>query len=510
MKLIKHLLKFLTSRVFSIGALIGIQATIIALLISFLSSYFFYFYLFFIVLSISITVYIISQKDNPAYKLAWIIPILLLPVFGGLFYLLFGKRNISPKMKKKIFDLFNSTKKLLKQDPDIVAEIENLSQSTAKQIKYLSTISMHPICKNTQAELLTPGEVMFDRLVNELKKAEKFIFLEYFIIQEGKMWDTVLDIITEKIKNGVDVRLIYDDLGSISVLPTGYHKKLRELGIKTCVFNPFKPSLDVFMNYRDHRKITVIDGNIGFTGGINLADEYINEYDKHGYWKDTSVVIEGDAVWNLTVLFLQLWHYISDEDPLYEEYRPTVSCESDGYVQPFGDSPIDDHLVGEAAYMNMINNATKYVYITTPYLILDNEMSTALSLAAQSGIDVRIITPHHPDKKFVHEVTRSHYHNLIEAGVKIYEFTPGFIHSKTVVVDDELGIVGTTNFDFRSFYLHFECGVFFYRSKVVEQVYEDFMDTLKVSKEVTLEDCKKVSIPRQIYRSTLRLFAPLM
>ncbi len=506
----KKVWKFFTSRVFITGLLIAVQAAILVLSIAFLSNYFFYLYLGFSLLSIVIVIYIVVKRDNPMYKLAWVIPILLFPVFGGLLYLMFGKRNISPKMRKQIAALIDDTKQHQKPNLDIDEELRVLSPQAAKQSRYLEQIAIAPIWKNTQVKFLTPGEMKFQYLVEELRKAEHFIFLEYFIIEPGRMWDTVLDILVEKVKQGVDVRLLYDDLGTINLVPRNYDKTLRQLGLKVCVFNPFRPSLDAFMNYRDHRKIVVIDGNVGFTGGINLADEYINEYPKHGHWKDSSIILKGDAVWNLTVLFLQLWGFVSKETPDYDLYRPTCSYPSDGFVQPFGDSPIDLDLVGEMAYMNMINNASRYVYISTPYLILDNEMMTALCLAAQNGIDVRIVTPHVADKWFVHEVTRSNYQTLIEAGVKIYEYTPGFIHAKTIVVDDELSIVGTTNYDFRSFYLHFECGVFTFRSSVAQQVRDDYFEILKVSQQVTLEECKKVSLLRRLVRAVLRLFAPLM
>lgn len=283
------------------------------------------------------------------------------------------------------------------------------------------------------------------------------------------------------------------------------------MGIECRVFNRFRPSLDVFMNYRDHRKICIIDGNVGFTGGINLADEYINAYEKHGHWKDTSIMLKGDAVWSLTILFLQMWgNTLSENDIDFEAYKPTKSYPTDGFVQPFGDSPIDSDLIGENTYMNIINNAKEYVYIQTPYLILDHEMTTALCLAAQSGIDVRIITPHIPDKWYVHAVTRANYAELVRAGVKIYEYTPGFIHAKTIVSDDTYAIVGTTNFDFRSFYLHFECGVFLFRASTVLDVRNDFLQTQQLSEEITENDCEKVKLPVRILRALLRVFSPLM
>ncbi|MEG0579536.1 MAG: phospholipase D-like domain-containing protein, partial [Niameybacter sp.] len=312
----------------------------------------------------------------------------------------------------------------------------------------------------------------------------------------------------QKVREGVEVRVMYDDMGCISTLKTGYWRTLEQFGIKARVFNEFKPSLDMFMNNRDHRKIAVIDGNVGFTGGINLADEYINEYAKHGYWKDASVVLRGEAVFNLTIIFLRLWGLNS---PDYNEdifqFKPTEFYPSKGYVFPFDDSPLDNEQVGELTYMSLINNAKHYIYITTPYLIIDNEMTVSLKLAAKSGVDVRIVTPFFADKWFVHAVTRSSYNELIEAGIKIFEFTPGFIHSKTIVCDDEIALVGTTNFDYRSFYLHFECGCLMYKTSAIMQIKADYEDILSKSTPIQIT---KPKFFVGILRAVLKIFAPLM
>ncbi|MEG2813364.1 MAG: phospholipase D-like domain-containing protein, partial [Oscillospiraceae bacterium] len=293
-----------------------------------------------------------------------------------------------------------------------------------------------------------------------------------------------------------------------------YFKHLRKLGIETHVFNMFKPSIDVFMNYRDHRKITVIDGNVGFTGGNNLADEYINAITVHGHFKDTSIKLTGDAVWNLSVMFMQQWQFYAPEKMDYERYRPTLpqgeTFESDGYVQPFGDSPFDNHLIGEMTYMNLIEHANDYISITTPYLILDNEMITALRTAALSGVNVKIITPHIGDHWYVHMVTRYNYSALIKAGVEIYEYTPGFIHAKTIVIDDIAAVVGTQNFDYRSFYLHFECGALLYKNSEISKIRKDHLDTIKKSKRISIEDCKTKNPFKRFVQMILNLFAPLL
>ncbi len=504
----KKFVQFLTSRLFIFALLILLQAAVLVAGLLWLQELSVYFYIFCEALSLIIVFSIVSKQDNPMYKIAWIIPIMMVPVLGGFFYLLFGKRNISPRIRRRLEQLNVKNIGLNVQNPEILAEMRANPQA-AKQAYYIAQSVGYPVYKNTETIFLTPGEEKFAVMVEELKKAKKFIFLEYFIIEEGKMWNPILDILTDKVKEGVDVRVMYDDLGSIGTLPTRYYKKLQQRGIKVQVFNPFKPSLDVFMNYRDHRKICVIDGNVGITGGINLADEYINAYEKHGYWKDSSILLRGDAVWSLTTMFLTIWESETGSDENYELYRPTNLYQNDGFVQPFADSPIDWELSGENVYMNMINSATKSICIETPYLIIDNEMMTALCLAAKSGIRVDIVTPHVADKWFVHEVTRSNYKQLIQAGVNIYEFTPGFIHAKVVVVDDEYAVVGTQNFDYRSFYLHFECGVWMYRSSAIQQVSADFKEILKVSQKFALEDCKIPWYKRPI-RGFLKVFAPLM
>ena len=351
-------------------------------------------------------------------------------------------------------------------------------------------------------------------MLEELEKAEHYIFLEYFIIEEGQMWDPILEILRRKAAQGVDVRVLYDDLGCIFKLPDGYDKLLESYGIRACVFNPFIPVLNLRMNNRDHRKICVIDGHTGFTGGINLADEYINVRELHGHWKDTAIMLKGDAVWSLTVMFLTMWDFVKGEKSDYELYRPqihqNVQYPHDGLVQPFTDNPLDNEPVGENVYLNMINRAQRYVYITTPYLIISNEMMTALTNAAKSGVDVRIITPHVPDKWYVHMVSQAHYSQLIEAGVRIFEYTPGFIHAKSFVADDLYAVVGTINLDYRSLYLHFECATWLYRCSCIAAIYEDFKHTQEVSQEITLADCRAVPFRKRLLRNVLKVFAPLM
>ena len=508
----KKILRFITQRVVITALLIVLQALLLFGFIWKLDNYFVYFYAGSVLLSLLITLGIINSKSNPAYKIAWLIPILLFPVFGGLIYLLFGSDRTGRYLRKKLQGIGTEMDNVI-GEAHRRSGAEQLPPDAANQSRYISHCAYCPPYQNTTTEYLPLGEVKFERMVEELKKAKHYIFLEYFIIQEGKMWNTILDILRQKAAEGVDVRVIYDDMGCIMILPTGYDKTLEQMGIKCRIFNPFVPILSSRFNTRDHRKICVIDGNVGFTGGINLADEYINAYEKHGHWKDTSILLKGEAVFNLTVMFLSMWDYLDGTTGKtdYSRYYPTVWDENaKGYVQPFADNPLDDEAVGETVYLNLINKAKRYVYITTPYLILSSEMLTALTSAAKCGVDVRIITPHIPDKWYVHAVSRSHYQPLIEAGVKIYEYTPGFIHAKTFVVDDDYAVVGTINLDYRSLYLHFECAVWMYQTPSVAQVRDDFFKTQQISQEITLEECRSLSFPRRLGRSVLRVFAPLM
>ena len=507
----KKILRFLTQRVVLTALLILIQALLLFGIIWKLNNYFIYFYAFSVLLSLLLTLRIINNKSNPAFKIAWLIPILLFPVLGGLVYLVFGSDRTGKYIRNKMGRIEKEM-----QDGIIKANersgIEKMPPDVVNQSHYISNSAHCPPYKNTTVEYLPMGEVKFERMVQELKKAKRYIFMEYFIIQEGTMWNTILDVLEEKAKEGVDVRVIYDDMGCILTLPTGYEKTLREKGIQCQIFNPFIPILSSHFNTRDHRKICVIDGNVGFTGGINLADEYINGYEKHGHWKDTAILLKGEAVFSLTTMFLSMWDYlIKKEGEDYAAYYPDSWDENaQGIVQPFADNPLDDEAVGETVYLNLINKAKRYVYITTPYLILSNEMVTAMNTAAKSGVDVRIITPHVPDKWYVHAVSRSYYEMLVEAGVKIYEYTPGFVHAKTFVVDDEYAVVGTINLDYRSLYLHFECAAWMYKASCVTDVRDDFLKTQQMSQEITLEECRNISIPRRLGRSVLRVLAPLM
>lgn len=514
MQFFSKVLKLIFGRMFIVGALIAVQAAVLIFLVLRLSQYFVYVYAFFTVLSVIMVFWVVGKNVNPAVKLTWVIVIMAVPVFGGLFYVIFGRSRLAKKYRLRMETVKKSIEPYYPENIDVLRELIGVDKVAASQCMYMrNTIGM-PVYKNTICEYLGLGEIKFERLKRELEKAQKYIFLEYFIVERGEMWDAILEILERKVKQGIDVRVMFDDIGCVQTLPYKYNLTLEEKGIKVVVFNPFKPSLSSWLQNRDHRKIAVIDGNVGFTGGINLADEYINVVERFGHWKDCAIVMEGEAVYSLTLMFLELWNYYAPTTEDYSKYKPKSylpqGFSSDGYVMPYGDTPLDEEYVGESIYLNLINNATDYIYINSPYFVVDNELITAICLAAKRGVDVRVVTPHIADKWYVHLMTRSYYTQLIMAGVSVYEYTPGFIHSKTFVVDDKFATIGTINMDYRSLYHHFECGVWLYKNSAVYQLRDDFMHMLKVCEQISYEKSKKITFFRRILRAMLRLAAPLM
>lgn len=464
-------------------------------------------------LSLFVALYVISKKEKGAFKLTWVFLILLFPLFGGLMYLLFNFQTSTKRFSNRIELIKERTKHYFFLPGNNYDEAKSCIPEHISQIRYLQQFAGYPICKNSSTKYLSPGEKKFEVLKAELEKAEKYIFLEYFIIQEGVMWDEILEILKRKVAQGVLVRVIYDDIGCFLVLPKKYSERLKSYGIECAVFNPFKPFITVKQNNRDHRKIAVIDGKVAFTGGINLADEYINAVVKFGHWKDSAIMITGEAAWSFTVMFLQMWELCKNTKEDYEIYYPwkeqRCNIKNSGYIQPYADSPMDSENVGEHVYLQILNNAKDYVYIYTPYLIVDDSMISALTLAAKSGVDVRIITPHKWDKWVIHMTTRFYYRDLIKAGVKIYEYSKGFLHAKAFVSDDMTATVGTTNLDFRSLYLHFECGAWLYDTTAVMELKQDFLQTQEECIPITLKDCTP-KLPMRLFQDILRLFAPLM
>ena len=504
--------------------LILVQLAFIFLIIAGTHRAFRYVDLVFRALSIIVSIYILNKKDKPGYKLTWIFLILLFPLFGGAVYIFFHSQFTPKKLKRQMAESNKQYRPLFSITGNALSDFAGENRECLPQVTYLQNYAGFPVYKNTQTLYFNSGESFFERVLIELEKAEKYIFLEFFILRQGVMLDPIIDILEKKAHQGLDVRIIYDDLGCFLSLPQDFNKILEQKGIKCMVFNPFKPILSSLQNNRDHRKIISIDGRTAFTGGVNLSDEYINARERFGHWKDAAIMIQGMAAWSLTLIFLQNWNMgkKAQDDPIAfypwkdENGKPSVAeatdgalAESDGYVQPYADSPIDEENVGEHVYIQIINRAKEYVYINTPYLVVDTNILSALSLAAKSGVDVRIITPYRWDKWIMAITSRSYYRRLIQAGVKIYEYSNGFIHSKAFVSDDKVATVGTTNLDFRSLYLHYECGVWMYKTSSVAKVKEDFINTLPVCREITLKDCSRNAIQRVI-QDVLRIFAPLM
>ncbi len=466
------------------------------------------------IFSFVIVCLVINRRDtNPAYKLSWTIIILLIPIFGVFMYVFLHAQLGTMFFKTTKNQLVKQTKSLIPQDEFVMEDLRRDSVYVAHLAQYVNDFGYYPIYKNTYVEYYKSGEEKYASMLCELQKAKKYIFMEYFIIDQGRVWDSVLEILEKKVEEGVEVRLLYDGMGSQFLLPIYYNRYLETKGIKCRVFNEFRPFLSTAQNNRDHRKILVIDGVTAFNGGVNLADEYINEKERFGHWKDTAVMIRGEAVWSFTVMFIQMWERKTRQLSNYEKYKPE-KYESfvlaEGYVLPYGDSPTDNENVGELIYLDIINKAKDYVYITTPYLIIDNEMITALGFAAKSGIDVKIIVPHIADKWYVNYAGWNYYKELIMLGVKIYEYMPGFIHAKNFLSDDEIATVGTVNLDYRSLFLHFECGTLMYNVPAISRIKSDFIETLGKCRRITLKDCKKRPLIKKIAGGLLRMVAPLL
>lgn len=466
------------------------------------------------ILSVFVVIYIVNSKENPAFKLAWMIPVCAFPVFGTLLFILIqanpGNYNLKTRLQRRIDETekYSHTKKAvtqaLKEDG---GDIDDMSY-------YIEHINFFPTYGNTQVTYFALGEEKFKDLLVELEKAEKFIFLEYFIIAKGYMWNHILEILERKVQEGVEVRVMYDGTCTLVNLPYDYAGKLAKMGIKAKAFSPIKPLLSTHQNNRDHRKILVIDGKTAYTGGINLADEYINEIELHGHWKDAAIRLKGDAVNSFTMMFLQMWNISEKGTECYEKYLFAQNSKKIdpklGFVIPYNDDPTNRQDIAQRVYMDILNKAKSYVHIMTPYLILDNEMIVALSFAAQRGIDVKLMLPHVPDKKIIFYIARTYYKQLIQDGVKIYEYTPGFLHSKVFVADDEKAVVGSINLDFRSLYEHFECAAYIYKNPVISDIERDYQETLKACQRITLERYKKISLFSRMLGHVFRVFGPLV
>ena len=452
------------------------------------------------------------RKTNAAVKISWIIVILSFPVLGVVAYLLLGRPDSTKKMRERQAQIDKQLCAVVKQDTEIIEDLEKISPAVANQMKYITGNALCPVCRNTDLQYYDNAADGFDAQIEAMKAARDFIFIEYHAIEESGDFGRMYEVLCEKVKEGVEVRVLYDDVGSFVFINTEFVKKCKADGIDCRVFNPIVPVLKLFMNNRDHRKIAVIDGKVGFTGGYNLADEYFNLTHPYGYWKDTGIRLEGDAVRSLTGIFLEMWNLVKETDTDYERYlkKQVYQAGESGFVQPYADSPLDYERVAENVYLNMINNATKYLYIVTPYMIITDEMVRSLTLAAKRSVDVRIVVPGIPDKKLTNQVTKSYYDALVEQGVEIYEYSPGFCHAKMCLCDDELAVVGTINFDYRSLYHHFEDGCLIYRCGIISQIKADFEKMFAESENVTEKVRTRDSKVIRMGQCVLRLIAPLL
>ena len=510
----RRLLKLLVSRFFWTFLFIFAQMGLIYLFLAYVESRFSLSVLS-SVLGIVVALLVFIRDDASEYKLSWILLIMIVPFFGCSMYFIFGnkKKGIVQEKRMRRYQELQS-QHMIDSYPKALNAEEVLSDEDAKLSRYVSGLSESRVFGNTSVEYFPLGDPCFPVFLEELEKAKKFIFMEYFVYQRGVFWNSVLEILKKKASEGVEVFLMYDDMGSITTLPRKYYKELRSFGIKAVAFNPVRPRLNPKLNYRDHRKVCIIDGNVAISGGLNMADEYINRSIRFGHWKDNCFILRGDGVWNYTFMFLQLWSYSAPAEyhvDDFSKYMPEVVPQvSDGLIQSFGDSPLDEFTVAENVYISIVNSARKYVWISTPYLVLDSSMTNALVLASRSGVDVRIITPSIPDKKSVYAHTRANYRRLLANGIRIFEYVPGFIHSKMFVVDDNRAIVGTANMDFRSFFLHFESGTIFYGGKVVNDVIADFNDTFNLCKEITYKEFESRPLSQKFLAQLSKIAAPML
>ena len=450
--------------------------------------------------SIVLALFVSSRDMRSTYKTSWIFLILALPLFGIPAYYLFGRPGLTKRTRMKMDVVSSRIRAYSSPSDDVMSALRAEDDSAGQQAQYLTCYAGYPVYREADTQYYCCGEEMYPQFLEDLKAAKSYIFLEYFIAEPGKMLDAIVEILAQKVKEGVDVRFMYDGIGCIQTLPNKYYRYLQEKGIKCACFQPFRPLMSIIQNNRDHRKITVIDGKVAYTGGMNLADEYINAEQRFGYWKDAALRVEGDAAWNFTVMFLNFWNAFRPSETDYDAFRPMplVPPVSDGIVQPYADSPLDEEPMAETVYLNILAQAQRYVYIYTPYLAVGEEMLDALKNAAKRG-----------DKKLVFRLSRSYYLPLLRAGVRIYEYTPGFLHAKCWVSDDVTAVVGSINMDYSSLFLHFECGVLLQKNSQVAVLRDDVRATLPQCREIQVTECR-TSLPGTVLDSVLRLLSPLM
>ena len=505
------LLHLIFSRFFIIVILLVVQILLVISFYGWLKGLLPFFSVILALFTLFGIVYLFCSGMDSSAKLTWMFIISIMPI-TGVAMLAFTQTNVGHrKIRQRVRELVDSTADALKQPEGVLEKLSADGSGTDDLVRYLNRSGCFPAYNRTKVTYFPLGENKFEAMIEEISKAERFIFMEYFIISEGYMWGRILKLLADKAKAGVEVRVMYDGMLEISGLPSNYCSLLKEHGIKAKTFSPIRPFVSSHYNYRDHRKILVIDGKTAFTGGVNLADEYINREERFGHWKDTAVMLKGDAAASFTLMFLQMWNLTETEaefEPWLDAGDPAMP--SDGYVIPYCDCPLDEDKVGEAVYMDILNRATDYVHIMSPYLILDGELETAIKFAAQRGVDVKLILPGIPDKKLAYALAKSHYKRLVDAGVKIYEYTPGFVHAKVFVSDDKKAVVGTINLDYRSLYHHFECAAYMYQTSCIPEIEKDYQDTLSKCRMVTHETIKNEKAYYKIMGSLMQFIAPMM
>ncbi len=518
----RKLIRFIFSRYFLSAMMILFSVAIFFLLIFVAYSYSIYVYLFMLFLSLLTQISIINKETDPEFKIPWMLIVVLIPIFGMLLYFLFYSRRLTRKearLMKKIFDEHERSVKHSAEHKGIFKDnLDSLKAENQLAVgKVLSVLHDDygaELYKNTESKYFSSGEALFESMLSDLKSAKKYIFLEYFIVDEGELWDEIFAILREKAKHGIDVRLLYDDIGSMYTLPTNFPEKLEKYGIKCHRFGKITPKVSTVHHNRDHRKICVVDGEIAYTGGVNIADEYVNKKVRFGHWKDGGVRIRGHAVAGFVKLFITTWDFTEGSVSNYDAFLVTArnNYEGDGgYYIPLGSgpAPIYPARVGENAILNIINQANSYIYITTPYLIIDYALTEAIKNAAQRGVEVVIVTPSKADKKKIKLMTKSFYPQLISSRVKIYEYTPGFIHEKVIVSDDLYAMVGTINMDYRSFVHHFEDALWMYKTPTVGVIKTEFLKTVSQSEAIT-SNSAKLKFSQKLMKDIIRIFAPLL
>ena len=508
---LRRVLNLVFSRIVVTGVLLLLQAFWLFALFYWLADYAKWFGGVGIAMSVIMCLALIRQDSTvPEFKISWMILFSVMPVQGGILYLLWGDKRPVLGLRHRLERAEDAMAPARKDDPDAAAALQRQDPRAALTARYLHDYGPMPVCGGTAAKYYPDGQSMFADMLPALQGAQHSIYVESFIIGMGEMWGQIHEILRQKAAAGLDVRVIYDDAGCLSLLPHNYAEMMRADGIRAFSFNRCVPVLNLVMNNRDHRKIMVIDGKIGFTGGVNLADEYINRLVRFGYWKDSGVRLEGPGAGALANIFLTFWkaQYPEEDIDIERDLPAAAPVPTDCLVQPFADSPVGREAVAKNVYLELINQAQRRLQICTPYLILDNDLLACLRLAAKRGVDVRIYTPGVPDKPTIYQLTRSYFPHLLRAGVRIFSYTPGFLHAKTWLVDDRIAAVGTVNLDYRSLYLHFENSVLIYGGAVLDDVRRDLAEIERESAEVKLADCR-TGFFGTMYSAVLRLVAPL-